>query len=73
MKSTITFNLPEEQEELENALNGTKYKIILRDLDEMLRSRIKYDEELDESQEKIYQELRDSLQEAFDDWNLNLW
>jgi len=73
MKSTITFNLPEEQEELENALNGTKYKIILRDLDEMLRSRIKYDEELDEHREKIYQELRDSIQEAFEDWNLNIY
>jgi hypothetical protein len=34
MQSTFTFNLPQEQEELENALYGSKYKIILRDLDE---------------------------------------
>jgi len=73
MKSTITFNLPQEQKELENALNGTKYRSILTDLDEMLRSKLKYDETLTGEQEQIYQELRDSIQEAFDDWNLNLW
>jgi len=72
MKSTLTFELPKEQEELENALYGTKYKIILRDLDEMLRSKIKYDETLSESQEQIYQEIRDSLYEACQDWNIAL-
>lgn len=73
MKSTLTFNLPQEQEELENALYGSKYKTILRDLDEMLRSKLKYDETLTEEQEQIYQEIRDSIHEAFNDWNLNLW
>jgi regulator of protease activity HflC (stomatin/prohibitin superfamily) len=72
MQSTFTFNLPQEQEELENALYGSKYKIILRDLDEMLRSKLKYDETLTEEQEQIYQEIRDSLNEAFEDWGVSL-
>jgi regulator of protease activity HflC (stomatin/prohibitin superfamily) len=39
----------------------------------MLRSKLKYDETLTEEQEQIYQEIRDSLNEAFEDWGVSLF
>lgn len=42
MKSTLEFNLPDEQEELNMALNGHKYSIVLDDLDSWLRNISKY-------------------------------
>jgi hypothetical protein len=43
MKSTLTFNLPEEKEELNDALNGGKYKAALDTLyDDVFRPHLKY-------------------------------
>ena len=43
MKVILEFNLPEETDEHELALNGWKYCRILRDLDNELRNRLKWD------------------------------
>lgn len=43
MKSTIEFNLPEEREELNDALNGSRYKSRIDTLyDRVFRPHIKY-------------------------------
>lgn len=65
MKLTLQFNLPEEREEAETALHGMRYRIALSDLDNYLRGKIKY-EELSDSDEKIYQEIRSKLRECLD-------
>jgi hypothetical protein len=39
---TIKFNLPEEQEELDTTLKASSYSIALSDIDNLLRSKIKY-------------------------------
>ena len=62
MKATLSFNLPEEREEFELAQQGSSCSIVLFDLDQFLRNKIKY-ENLTELEEKIYQELRDKLHE----------
>lgn len=41
-KATLTFQLPEEQEEHDFALNGWRYKAALTDLDERLRGLSKH-------------------------------
>jgi hypothetical protein len=42
MKATLEFNLPEEQDELDGANNGWKYRAALSELDGDLRSALKY-------------------------------
>jgi len=42
MKATFTFDLPEEQEEYETYSRAGKYGSVLWDLDQWLRSEIKY-------------------------------
>lgn len=44
MKALLKFSLPEEQDEFETANNGWKYRSILCDIDNFLRSKLKYEE-----------------------------
>jgi hypothetical protein len=60
MKATLKFNLPEEQEEFELASNAVKYSIVLSDIDNHLRSKIKHADLTDE-QYKVYEEVREQL------------
>ena len=47
MKTTLNFNLPEEREELNDALNGSKYKSRIDTLyDEVFRPHLKYNKPL---------------------------
>lgn len=46
-KGKITFTLPEEQEEFQTAVNAWKYKILVGEIKEKIRNKIKH-EELDE-------------------------
>jgi len=57
-KSTLTFNLPEEQEELNHALNAVAYIAALQEIDNYLRGRLKYEE--------LEQPVREALQAARD-------
>lgn len=42
MKAILEFNLPEEDREHLDAINGTKWKVTLSDFDETLRRYIKH-------------------------------
>lgn len=44
MKATLTFTLPEEQEEHATALAGSEYRCALDDIRDVLRKRRKYDQ-----------------------------
>jgi hypothetical protein len=60
MKAKLIFNLPEDTEDYETAVNGWKFKLVLGELDEHLRSKLKYSE-LTEGQGTAYQEARETL------------
>jgi hypothetical protein len=60
MKAKLIFNLPEDTEDYETAVNGWKFKLVLGELDEHLRSKLKYSE-LTEGQDTAYQEARETL------------
>jgi hypothetical protein len=45
MKVILEFNGIEEQEEYQNALNGWRYRAILHDIKQMIRSKDKYTDE----------------------------
>jgi|DEB0MinimDraft_10_1074344.scaffolds.fasta_scaffold35988_3 hypothetical protein len=66
MKATLEFNLPEENEEHLNALQGSIWQAVLFDIDQELRSTVKHDDsqrDADYAQkirDLIYQKMQDS-------------
>ena len=70
-QATLTYNLPEETEEFDTARNGSKYQMVLHDLDQALRSKLKYEEHSEEAQ-KCYQEVRDKLHELLNEEGVQL-
>lgn len=68
MKVTLAFNLPDESEELHNALHGTDYRAILQNLDNDLRSKIKHG---DLSPEKIT--LLEAIRTLIHSGGVDIW
>jgi macrodomain Ter protein organizer (MatP/YcbG family) len=68
MKAILEFNLDEERQQFEDAVDGWKWKCIVSELDNELRTRTKYASD-DTSQEvvdaliKVRDFLRESLNE----------
>jgi len=72
MKATLEFNLPEETEEFNDAVNGWKWKVAISTLDNYLRGEIKYRSDLYTEQELILLEkVRTELHSHLEDSNLN--
>lgn len=67
-KAILEFNLPEEREEYEDAINGAKHSLIASELDEYLRQQLKYNNQLTEVQIDTYQAIRDKLCELRNDY-----
>jgi hypothetical protein len=79
MKVTIEFDGNEEQEEIQVALDGYKWKQSMWELDQELRKTIKYGEsfllhsEIASEQEILIAEgIRKYLREILSNYNLNL-
>lgn len=60
MKANLTFKLPEEEKEFYDAINGNSYYIVLWEMDQYLRSKLKY-EDLTESEAEVYINVRKKL------------
>lgn len=67
MKSTLEFDLPEERDELNDALNGGKYKARIDTLyDEVFRPHMKYNKPILAKDESSMQELTDEQLEIIE-------
>lgn len=62
----------DEFEDARTALDGYKWKGAMWDLDQHLRSEIKYNEKLSEETDVAYQAVRDKIREILHDSNLNM-
>lgn len=62
----------DEFEDARTALDGSKWKGAMWDLDQWLRSEIKYNEKLSEERYDAYQAVRDKIREILNDDNLNM-
>jgi hypothetical protein len=71
MKATLTFNLPEENHEYANAIDGSKMRSALWELDQWLRAKLKY-EELSDGQYDAFKETRDELRRLLIEENIDL-
>ena len=48
MTATLTFSLPEEEEEFDRAVQGSDWRMVVEDLDAHLRSRLRHEDLTDE-------------------------
>jgi hypothetical protein len=68
----LKFNLPDEQQEANLAYNGWKYSLIIDQLYEHIRQKLKYDESLTEEQDKIYEEIRDVIYDMSHEYEVRI-
>jgi hypothetical protein len=62
----------DEFDDARTALDGWKWKHSMWDLDQWLRSEIKYNEKLSEERYDAYEAVRDKIREILNDDNLNI-
>jgi len=73
MKVTLELNLPDQQERFDNLMNGSKWKYVVREIDEYMRELLKWNSEnLDESQLLVVRQLRSMLLQYLEQENLQL-
>ena len=69
MEAILKFNLPEEQNEFDNAVNGAKWSLVAWELDQYLRKKMKYGEISQEAYD-AFEECRDKLHEIKGEYGL---
>lgn len=69
MKITLEFEIPEEQEEYNNAINGIKYCQVLDSVLRHLRDKLKYCS-MSPEETQIYEDLQGIIYAKFDDYGL---
>lgn len=71
MKATLEFNLPDDQNEFDLAVQGGKMYLALWDISKELRTLWKY-EELSEEEWNMVERIRDKFYEILDDNQIKL-
>jgi hypothetical protein len=78
-KVILEFDSVEEQEDIQSALNGYKWKLAMGDIDQLLRSTTKYDVSIleqnkpaSEEEYNIAEKLREEIRDILNDYNLIL-
>lgn len=71
-KVTLEFDPGEEREELESAINGWKWKMLVWELDQYLRKELKYNDKLTGDAYEAVEKVRDMLHELKGDSGLTL-
>ena len=69
MNGILEFNLPEENDDFQAALNGHNYKSAIWDFDQLLRSEMKY-KELSNETYKAFEWCRIELRKILEQDNL---
>ena len=73
MKAILEFNLPDDQQDFNMAVNAMKFWSVLYELDQDLRSKTKYaPDSLPQDKYDAYQEVRDMLYELMSNNNISL-
>jgi molecular chaperone GrpE (heat shock protein) len=73
MKATLEYNLPDEQEEFQDAVNGAKWKYAMWVMDNELRALTKYaPDSMPDEVHKAYEGTRDKLHSLLTEHDLSL-
>ena len=68
----LKFDSIEEAEDARTALDGWRWKHSMWDLDQHLRSEMKYNQKITDETYKAYEAIRDKIREVLNDNNLVL-
>jgi hypothetical protein len=71
-KVTLEFDSFDDREEMESALNGAKWKMLVWDLDQHLRSELKYNDAITGEVYEALEKVRNRLHELKTDSGLTL-
>jgi len=71
-KVILEFDPFEDKYEMESALNGTKWRSLVWDLDQYLRSELKYNDKLNGDAYDAVEKIREKLHELKNDEGLTL-
>ena len=71
-KIILEFDSFEEAEDARTALDGYKWKLAMWDLDQHLRSELKYNEKISGETDAAYDAVRERIREILESYNLNL-
>lgn len=71
-KVTLEFNFNEDREEMESAIDGWKWKMLVWDLDQHLRSELKYNDKLTGEAYEAVEKIRETLHELKSEAGLKL-
>lgn len=71
MKAILEFNLPDDAEEFETAVNAAKMYSILWDMDQWLRANTKYaPDNMSDDTYKAFEQCREKLRELMTESNI---
>jgi hypothetical protein len=73
MKAILEFNLPEDKVDFDLALQGSDWKHVCWEMDQLLRKHLKYNEDLKEDEVKMLQYVRDEFWKFMNENNLDLY
>ena len=68
----LKFDSNEEADDARTALDGYKWKLAMWDLDQHLRSELKYNEGISGETDAAYDAVREKIREILESYNLNL-
>jgi hypothetical protein len=71
-QATLTFQLPEEDREHIDAVNGWKWRSLVFDILQNIRQDVKYSEETTEEQKKVLENMRSFIYKRMGEENLSL-
>jgi hypothetical protein len=71
-KVTLEFDPFEDRDDMESAINGWKWKMLVWDLDQHLRSELKYNEEVTGEVYEALEKIREHLHELRKESGLTL-
>ena len=71
MKATLEFDLPDDKYEFKMALLGSTYAAVVVELDQHLRWKVKYDEDLPEAHREVLDGVRTRLWEILNAYDLD--
>jgi len=69
MKAILEFNLPEDEEQFDVASRGVDWALIVWDIDQLLRKKLKYEEHVRDTRNTL-EELRKTLNDMLADKGL---
>ena len=73
MKAILEFNLPEDKVDFDLALQGSDWKHVCWEMDQLLRKELKYSDDKSFEELKLLQEVRDGFHRFMVENNVDLY